>query len=711
MRRCSLMIALTFLVSLVVASGAQAIVLSDAGTEAGVSLVPGARGNPLPTGVSAVSWGGSCEDPWLSSDLGGPLLPSDGLCYRGGAVMNGNETFALTWDPQRAYWSGTTGYVEQFLRDVADGSGTLTSPYALTQQYNDGGGRAKNASIYGGGCIDYGSVGGSACDFGNPSGAGHDYPANGCTPSGNSFTSLSVIATNTVCLTDGQLQGELATMISQTGIVGRTEPGYTPLVTVLLPPGVETCLDAAGNLCSANASLTPPPPTVSSSSTGGTITPGTYRVEVTYETASGESVPSAPQEVTTTSSTSTITISSPPPSGGVTGWYAYVTQAGETTYARQGGLTAIGSSQTLTAPPSGGAAPPATSAFCSYHSQLDVDGTEVPYLVQPWTAFSECDDPSAPPIQTNPTPQQLGVDVGLRLVSSISQSQIAAIVNPFLNGWVALNGSEIDDNDGCTPLPNSLDSVTVGSSSQNPYFLQREFNNAGVIEGDPNTYFGCAPNVILSPDFVVPSSVNPGDEVEFDGSPTASTLIVPNAGYQWSFGDGGTATGPSVEHSYVKGGNYTVTLTVTDRGGNVRTLSQTIQVLGSNGQPVSQPSTHGTKRLRIRLLLLPQGKREVLRKGLMARVSSNQRADGIAYVSISRSLAKRAHIKLGRGQSVVIGTGAVSGIKDGTVTLHLRLSKGVAAKLGRLSHVTLTVRLALVDAGGDRVAIDAAGRY
>ena len=34
-------------------------------------------------------------------------------------------------------------------------------------QYHDGGGRARNASLYGGGCVDYGAAGGSSCKFGD----------------------------------------------------------------------------------------------------------------------------------------------------------------------------------------------------------------------------------------------------------------------------------------------------------------------------------------------------------------------------------------------------------------------------------------------------------------------------------------------------------------------------------------------------------------
>jgi hypothetical protein len=420
-------------------------------------------------------------------------------------------------------------------------------------------------------------------------------------------------------------------------------------------------------------------------------------------TAAGESLPSGSESVTVTG-TGSLTIDAPPQIDGELGWYAYVDGK------RQGGLNGVTSSLTLNTTGDGPAPQPALPGFCSYHSQVSVAGTEVPYVVQPWNVGTACDEPDSPPFSATDTPQVLSTKAGIRLASPLSQSQIAAIVNPELNGWSAANGSEIDDNGGCQPLK-SFDGVTVGSSSQNPYLLQREFNNAGVLESDPFTYFGCAPNVILAPAFVVPSSVNPGDEVQFDGSVSPSTLIVPKAEYQWSFGDGATATGPSVVHSYAKGGSYTVTLTVTDRGGYSDHLSQTVTVLGAGGQPVTPPGSSGGPGLHVRILLMPQSKRSILEHGVNLRVTSNARANGIAWVSIPRGLAKRAHIKAGHKPYVVIGVGTVSGIRDGTVSLHLKLSRSVAAKLRHLRHVTVSVRLSLVGVGGNRVAVDAAGRY
>jgi hypothetical protein len=80
-------------------------------------------------------------------------------------------------------------------------------------------------------------------------------------------------------------------------------------------------------------------------------------------------------------------------------------------------------------------------------------------------------------------------------------------------------------------------------------------------------------------------------------------------------------------------------------------------------------------------------------------------------LSISKNAAKQAHIRTGRSASIVVGRGTVSSVKAGTVRMHIRLSRSLASKLARLRHVTIAVRLALVGVGGDRLAIDAAGKY
>lgn len=99
----------------------------------------------------------------------------------------------------------------------------------------------------------------------------------------------------------------------------------------------------------------PAAPGLSNATSGGTVAAGTYTVKVTYTGAYGETIASAQAQTTTTTGASTITITSPASVGGATGWYAYVSQVGQTSpLTRQqvaGSPTAIGTNLTLTAPP------------------------------------------------------------------------------------------------------------------------------------------------------------------------------------------------------------------------------------------------------------------------------------------------------------------------------------------------------------------------
>ncbi len=611
MRR-TMLIALTFFViSLLGAASAEAVVIDmGASGRYGVALVPGTRSTLTTAGVTTVTAGAPCSDPWLAADF---ILPSTGLCYHGGSVMHANETFAVTWDPHRLDWQTGRDYVEQFLKDVADGSGSLSSQYALTGQYHDSGGRARNASVYGGGCVDFGQPGGSSCKFASAvaTGPGHNDVGSDCPVSGTNYFWQDPSGAwgpnaNEYCITDDQIRTEVSQMVSEMGLIGRTQPGYTPLIVLRMPPGVVTCLDLAGKVCSAN---------------------------------------------------------------GVS-----------------------------------------TAQFCSYHAQASVGGTTVSYVVQPWTALTGCDDPGVPPWKSDVSAHEFAIEAAERLVSPISQGQLAAITDPALNAWYALDGSEINDN-GCIGFPKSLDQVTVGASGQNPYFLQREFNNAGAIASDPNAP-KCAPLVDLAPTFVVPSPIDAGDIVAFDGSVTDSTLLISQADYTWNFGDGTSRHGASVVHQFAKGGVYTVKLTVTDRGGYGQSVSQQVTVLGSGGQVPPPPvGPHSKSKLKARLALIPQGFRTVLRSGIAMRVTSNEPAAGLTRIWISKRDAKRAHIRTGRSATVVIGRGTVSGIKNGTVKMHLRLSRDTTKKLGRLRHLKLTVRLSLTGASGDHATVDAAGSY
>jgi uncharacterized protein len=122
---------------------------------------------------------------------------------------------------------------------------------------------------------------------------------------------------------------------------------------------------ASASLALADLGLTPPAaPTLAQVNNAGTVLAGTYKVEITYTNASGESLPSTFTSITTTGTTSTVTIDSPANLGDATHWYAYMTQLGGSTYTRQqspGSPTVLGTNLVVSAPPtSGGAAPPGT---------------------------------------------------------------------------------------------------------------------------------------------------------------------------------------------------------------------------------------------------------------------------------------------------------------------------------------------------------------
>jgi hypothetical protein len=148
----------------------------------------------------------------------------------------------------------------------------------------------------------------------------------------------------------------------------------------------------------------------------------------------------------------------------------------------------------------------------------------------------------------------------------------------------------------------------------------------------------------------------------------------------------------------------------------VLTFAVSLLVGASGAQAVvvdmgSTGPNRASQGLSVKLQLLPESLKTLLRRGVSLKVTANEAADGIASISIARAAAKRAHIAAGRGPSVTIGLGTVKGLVNGTVELRLRLSKKVAAKIRRLRHVTLTISLTLLDHSGDKQTVVVAGRY
>ena len=123
-------------------------------------------------------------------------------------------------------------------RQRAEQLPSLSSQYALTSQYHDAGGRARyNASAYGGGCVDFGQPGGSSCKFASAvaTGPGHNDIGSDCPVSGINYfwqdpSGAWGTNANAYCITDDQIRTEVSQMVSDMGLIGRTQSGYTPLI-------------------------------------------------------------------------------------------------------------------------------------------------------------------------------------------------------------------------------------------------------------------------------------------------------------------------------------------------------------------------------------------------------------------------------------------------------------------------------------------------
>ena len=90
---------------------------------------------------------------------------------------------------------------------------------------------------------------------------------------------------------------------------------------------------------------------------------------------------------------------------------------------------------------------------------------------------------------------------------------------------------------------------------------------------------GKTPNTPPTAAFVTALS---GKVLSVDGT-TSHDAEGPIAQYNWTFGDGATATGATAQHTYASGGSFMVTLTVTDSGGAIDVASHQVDVTDDYG--------------------------------------------------------------------------------------------------------------------------------
>ena len=190
-------------------------------------------------------------------------------------------------------------------------------------------------------------------------------------------------------------------------------------------------------------------------------------------------------------------------------------------------------------------------------------------------------------------------------------------------------------------------------------------------------------------------------------------------------------------HSYTAGGTYTVTLTVTDVGGNTASVSHEVTVIGpppekttppppapetgggsSSGGGNSSANTAGTTAggttatgasvpLPVATAaVVSSSLKTALKKGVAVHYQVNEQVAGHFEVLLGEKMAK--HLKIhgslatglpaGSEPEVVIGTALVVTLKGGGSTTHVVLTKSASSGFHKVKKIALDLRLTVRNA-------------
>lgn len=596
--------------------------------------------------------------------------PETALQYHGGPVDSQSFTYAIYWDPREEYHSDWLRLIDGYLHDVGAASGQLENVFALSGQYTEPpSSRALYKSTFRGAYTDVSA-----------------YPASGCSdPKGK-----------VICLTDAQIRTELKRFIESEHL----PTGREILYYVLTPPAVTVCLES-----------------------GSTENCSTSSKELAEEAYTREEPANEPE------------------------------------------LEAVD----------------AATGFCSYHGAIEpASSSPTVYAVQPWTAGHAGHVNQAVPLVTMaPTAAELACqnraklvepdqettfihfdsyETGLAdlIIDDMSVEQSNVVPDPVFDAWYQ-EGTLAEQSDMCEGVFSPIQEESTNEEklkgtqalarsndtvNGHEYYLQYAYSSVGVTAHQSSV---CWSGVELRPHFTATNMVGKTDDVAFDGLESDMTLIADLDEleldepytlplYRWEFGDG-TSVGPSpqasIVHSYAAAGGYSVTLTVTDSAGNVRSFTQTIPVGGApspgtspappagggpptigNTAPASTAkgaAAPGAPTLSASVLSSSLGK--VVRLGLPIKYKVNEQVAGRAEALLDKATAARLRIKgplatglpKGYPREIVVGTAVLVTTRAGQGTVRIKFSKTVAKRLAKAHQVKLTLRFVLRNASSGGV--------
>jgi PKD repeat protein len=155
-------------------------------------------------------------------------------------------------------------------------------------------------------------------------------------------------------------------------------------------------------------------------------------------------------------------------------------------------------------------------------------------------------------------------------------SRTDATQGQAMNGYWRIGGDSSWS--GAADFTGSIDDVAVYAAPL----------TAAKVLGHYQVAMGAA--ATTTPTAVIGTTAVSASTVAVDGAASTDSggKIV---GYAWNFGDGSSATGATAQHTYVAGGTYTVTLTVTDSSGVKATATKDVSAAVQNQAPTASFST------------------------------------------------------------------------------------------------------------------------
>ena len=660
----------------------------------------------------------------------------------GNQVLHKNETYAIYWDPTDHYHGDWQHLIDTFFHGLGADSGSTGTVFAVDSQYTDKSNLpASYLSTFRGAYTDTDPypTGASNCEDPHPLevedliGPGH----------------------TEVCLTDAQIRTELKAFIAAHGL----QKGVGSIFYLLTPPAVTVCLQKEGELGKANHC---------SDHTGSIEEPATESYENSFCSYHSD-FSNVTLENATTPDANTILYGVIPWSAGGLG-DNHLAAADETpAYDCQDGGWYLNSENVVEKEK-------AKEAKKESEKEKEEHSKSPEEIKKQEEAEAEAKMLEGPHAQ-EPNQDGLGpdgsYDTGLAdlIVSQIGVQQQNIVTDPLLNAWQDSVRNEVTDecrNNFTLYMGGSEAALklTFAGTLYNQSFAGANayINDAFNLAAGRLPYPGvaCMTGINLVPQFTAPNSVNTGELVGFDGMESNITLNddigYSKAGaeepkyatYKWNFGDEtpevtGLAPGaPSLNspetspcelpwkapcaastfHSYQYGGTYNVTLTATDTGGHIASVTEPITVNGP-GRPVPPPpptetsvtvgpTTGSTAPSVVAAVPAPiavaavisRSLRSVLRKGLVVRYSVNEQVAGHFDVMLDRTTARRLGISgtpavglaPGSPPELVIAKAILVTTTGGRSSVTIQFSKRTAARLSHLHKVKLMLRLVVRNA-------------